>query len=515
MFFVRLWMHGGPYLGNDGYQYLSIASNFLDGEFAKTSVPHFDAERSHSAIPAPLTTFPFGYSLMLALVSTVGVPLLWAGAVISSLALVATVAYVQYISTFFSLPLISRYFLYIWIGGNFATYRVSTEIRSEALFTLLTTLAIVFLLRSFKFQQINKDYIRSLILANVLIGLAYWTRYAGLFLYAATMAYFSIHWLRTRDKFYFSGLLCLVIPSLIIGAGLIRNTILVGTWKGGNTFSVDNPLIDIVQKFVSSAGQMILGRGGISDLTVLQPVLLVSFVGLFYMVMRFVLIDRTQLRHKQQLSFIVSFLSVYCAAMIYAGTSTPITFSMRMFYPILPSIGIFAALLISNLDNKVRDQRQQTFLVALLILFSVSYSGINLRKVFIDRGGSCHTTVSELLTSDGSSERDVYAWIQANTTQEDVLIANIGQASNYVLGMNTVSLVGSTYSSIVWNQTNLRTVSSDFSADYLLAYAEDFCSASNEVADALKSATGTDANGREWLHLVMENQDVSLYRILR
>ena len=58
---VNTVRHSGPIVSDDSFQYLSIAENLADGNGIRTSIVHFDQERSHGEIPAPVTWFPAGY----------------------------------------------------------------------------------------------------------------------------------------------------------------------------------------------------------------------------------------------------------------------------------------------------------------------------------------------------------------------------------------------------------------------------------------------------------------------
>ncbi|HEX6267629.1 MAG TPA: hypothetical protein VFZ81_12120, partial [Burkholderiales bacterium] len=89
---LRAQVAGGPELGNDSYQYLVTAENWRLGEPAATSIVHFDPERTHGRIPAPVTTFPPGYPLLVALLSSAGLSGEQAGVLLSALATLALIA---------------------------------------------------------------------------------------------------------------------------------------------------------------------------------------------------------------------------------------------------------------------------------------------------------------------------------------------------------------------------------------------------------------------------------------
>ena len=61
-----------PRLENDSFQYLSAASQVRSTGQMATTLVHFDTERKHGVIPAPLTWFPPGYPIAIGAVSTLG-----------------------------------------------------------------------------------------------------------------------------------------------------------------------------------------------------------------------------------------------------------------------------------------------------------------------------------------------------------------------------------------------------------------------------------------------------------
>src|SRR5262249_42123090 len=75
---------------NDSYQYLAVAETLKRNHRVATSLVYFDTERSHGQIPAPLTTFPPGYPIV------VGLTGIWAdlettGRIVSGLCYAGTV----------------------------------------------------------------------------------------------------------------------------------------------------------------------------------------------------------------------------------------------------------------------------------------------------------------------------------------------------------------------------------------------------------------------------------------
>jgi hypothetical protein len=76
---------GRPRLHNDSFQYLVSAEGLRSTHQFATTLIHFDTERSHGTVPAPLTWFPPGYPLAIAFASALGVGYLQAALFVSVL----------------------------------------------------------------------------------------------------------------------------------------------------------------------------------------------------------------------------------------------------------------------------------------------------------------------------------------------------------------------------------------------------------------------------------------------
>ena len=70
-------------LSNDGYQYLSVVDNLSAGHGVSTNLVHFDIERAHGTIPAPLTTFPAGFPVATTVFHAMGMASQSAGVAVS------------------------------------------------------------------------------------------------------------------------------------------------------------------------------------------------------------------------------------------------------------------------------------------------------------------------------------------------------------------------------------------------------------------------------------------------
>ena len=137
---------GGPWVGDDGSQYLSIADNIARGNGIRTSIVHWDEERSHGEIPAPAIHMPPGYPAVIALLSLTGMGLDWSGLVCSAAFSLALVPLLASLAGQFALsPLTTRILLFLFLT-NSNPIRFGSAVLTEALFTALTTGALLVLI---------------------------------------------------------------------------------------------------------------------------------------------------------------------------------------------------------------------------------------------------------------------------------------------------------------------------------------------------------------------------------
>lgn len=240
---------GGPWLENDSYQYISAAENFGQAPAARTSIVYFDVERSHGVVPAPLTTFPAGYPLIMSAVTVLGVAPALAGLVVSLVAACSVVVLVGWGARWLRLGSWTTRTLLLLLLASSTFVIGAGYVLTEPLFTAVTLAALLFLIRAQTPSLSERSYLMWLMLAQLSIASAYWIRYAGLFLFAGAAAYLALRALRERNRRAWLGLASVALSAVLIGIGFARNYLLVGSWKGGNTKSVHNDLLPVLNDF--------------------------------------------------------------------------------------------------------------------------------------------------------------------------------------------------------------------------------------------------------------------------
>lgn len=513
-----LAVSNGPDMGNDSYQYLSVADNILHGRGIQTSVVHFDVERSWGRVPAPMTTFPSGYPLMIAAVSLFGLPLERAALLVSAGSLLVLLLLYRVLASRLSLTRTSWRLLFIWTIANSWTAIYSTALVSEALFSAASLAAIACLLIAMTDGHPSSRHLRLLIAANLFVGLAYWIRYAGLFLFTALVLFCAWQlWVR-RDRAFRTAFAATVVSAAIIGAGLARNYWLVGTWKGGNDKEVLHPVVDTAVRFVKAVYHLIFGgvapaRFGAAEFLVLAGagLLLAAWLVLGW---------RTDAApspppSKEPQRFLLLYMAVYCGAMFYLGVTSVISFGPRMFYPLLPPSLLLGAVWLAHLERRAHGRQTARLLVlSAVAILTAGYVAINTRSLIQTPDPPPHALVQRYLSEPTAGDPSLAAWIDSHIPSDATIMANEGQATAFLLRRKTVSLVSMSFSKLRWTEDSVRANMHQYGVNYLIIYSGN----DRERRDLSQSDFLSNlAKGRPpaWLTVATRNHHTIIYQTNR
>ena len=158
--------HSGTDWSDDSYQYVSTADSILRHGTISTPLVYFESERAHGTIPAPLTTFPPGYPLLIAAIARCGLSLPHAALVISTGSYLATLLLSVRAGNLLQLsPIMARLLVVFLLFSEYAL-RFATSILTESLFTAVVLGAVVTLLAG--------RGVFGWVLAGFLIGASFW-----------------------------------------------------------------------------------------------------------------------------------------------------------------------------------------------------------------------------------------------------------------------------------------------------------------------------------------------------
>lgn len=463
----RIYPGFTPYFENDSFQYLSMAQNALQGHFGYSSIVHFDAERSFGAVPAPVVTFPMGYPLLIALISRLGMPPETAALLISILSTISCIPILGWLAERCGLSAAMRNVLL----GVFVINALVTEYAAlaltEPLFMLLI-LAGTALLVSARLHQ-GKVSPWLWLAVGLAFGLAYFVRYAGLF-FVLGLAVLCAHSLLARHRLLARGhAIALAVASIPVLIGITRNLLLVGDWRGGNAKTVSNEFLPVLYNTARAINGIFLTGpghapyGGTFVARVLCP-------GLFYLGMAWITWNYLRYRRYGAASpspeskfkgaaidpLLLVLVLVYSACMFYAGLTSVISYSSRMFLPLTPLLILLLGLALNEMMRVLpRADASRRLPLFLLIGSLVPYAFLNL-SALRNPPPLDVSVLARALDSTGSAAKSARAVIQELAGQDGVIVANNGQAVGYVLQRPTLSLVGQEFSTVEWNESTLR-----------------------------------------------------------
>lgn len=509
--FVRC---GEPLMGNDSYQYLSVAENLLYRHDLSTSLVHYDVERSSGRIPAPCTTFPVGYPILIAVVSFLGFSLPFAAMMISLLSATAIVPLLCIAASDLSISLpLTRICLFLWVINSY-TVAFSVADLSESVFTLFSFSAIVLVL-SHESLTDNSGKGWQIVAAFVLVGMAYWVRYVGLFLFGALVLYGLVQAFALRRSIA-TWLGSMIAGAGIMAAGALRNILIAGTWKGG---PINNPHHSpwlVARAFVKSLSRLFFGDAPVHLGTVYSLAEVAVGIGTLGLLAGWMALlvsggmrARISARLLRPVSVLFIYSIIYSAGMYYLGVVTPIGFNFRMFLPLLP-VFLISIVTVWSLVTDSEPHPKVWHRLAWAV-FLVGYGAMNVQNIWMPYT-SPHQTVSAWLEMPMDTGQPLTAWIRDNIADESVIVSEDGQATGYVLHRKTISLVPPVFSRTLWNDTQIQKVMQSFNAEYLLVYTAPENDELQQHNDSPFLKYLADGSAPPWLFLAAENPRIRVFR---
>jgi hypothetical protein len=513
--FVMLALHPAP-LSNDSYQYLSVAANIRHGNGAATDLVYFDTERSHGRIPAPLTTFPPGYSAAIGLLSGITGSFETAARILSAIGYAGTaVLLVSVLISARVTPLLRAAVLLLYLT-NFVSASFSTAVLTESMFVFVFIASIAAL--SLAWRNTQHPYGRLLwtVAGMTLAGFSYWIRYAGLFLIAALVLCVVLRFIRLRSRIGASELYAALIPIGMAGALMARNVFQVGTWKGGNDLPVSNPLRRVLADFMRAQLHIFTGEHAV-NFGLWEALLLLGSLGLGALLVRVILCDGCgsgALLHRLDGLWLLPFTcaAIYSVGLCYAGLHTVISFGTRMFLPVLPIYLLLLGLVLHWLISRASFRGGQVWFWATLCALVIGYAGVNARDLNMPQAETRQSYLSGLFAERTTNGLSLSDWVNAHIGPTAVIAAQDGQATGYLLQRRALGMVESEYSAERWECPEIRVQMNRFDARYLILYRhpDQRTHLLEESGFAAEAANGQPKCG---FVIAAENRDVRILEI--
>jgi hypothetical protein len=453
--FSVLTVAGQPRLSNDSYQYLSVADNLSAGRGISTDLVHFDVERAHGTVPAPLTTFAPGFPVALAALGAVGFPARAAGALVTLLAAAFTVGLLGLACSALGFEARVARLTLLGFAANANTLIYAEALTSEALFTLLLVAVVLCCLMAEEASPRAAPFFS--LAAGILAGCSYWVRYAGVLLVAGLAAALGLLLVVRRTRRAFGALVAALAGALpIVGAGFARNIRLTGGWRGGNNKIVHHPLVSIAHDTITSFVHLVLGDS-VSRLGRAAQAL--SVVGMVLALLAW----RRRPRGPGFL-LVAVVAGVYALLMFYLGLTSVISYDTRMFFPILPLLLLAFAALVSPPRAPRRAAQALAWASAAAYVLSGSLG------FAASKHRSAPDEVAARWALPAADGRPLGDWLVDRLRPGEPLVASDGQVTGYVLHRPVVSLLESEYSDAVWSEPEIAHTMERFHARFLILY---------------------------------------------
>ena len=504
-----------PAIAHDSFQYLAVAEQALEGRIGQTSLVHFDAERSFGRVPAPMVTFPVGYPLLVAILGAAGFDLTTGALVVNVVCALICVVLLWWMTGTLGLPSWARHTVLGLTVVNGTLLLFATTASTEMLFTTVVLAGCALMLRAYFSERVT---LGTWAASGIAFGAAYHVRYAGIFLVLGLGVVAVRHLIRRRRELLLGHVIAGATASLLVGAGMVRNILLVGNWRGGNEKEVSNAFANVAVQTGRAINGLVLGPLTSSpDVTLVPRAVFALLVALLVvlLVARQRRTDAPSPLSPRARIFALDLLilvAVYCAFMFYAGLTTVISYGTRMFMPMIPLLALLIGAGLFRLTAPVPPSGAPLppYRGALVTLL-VGYFAFNLAALRIPGVDRASPVLDQLLTptDTGATLRDV---ITRYASEGRTIVATNGQALGYQLDRPTVSLVGPHYSRTVWTEAAVRDVVSRYQAAALIVTAPNpLQPPSSDLIPSAFIESLARGESPEWLRLVSRAGPVWVY----
>jgi hypothetical protein len=508
-----------PRLYNDSFQYLSMAKQLGSSQRIETSLVYFDTARRYGAIPAPVTWFPPGYPLAIAGLSTIGLANEGAALVLSLASFVLVAAEIWVLMRMLD-P--SRFAARIAVFGwmvNAHALVFSNSALSESMFTAFGLASLLFIVYAYRNSAHSAVYWAG---AAAMAGASYWVRYAGLLWVAACLVFLLWQVATSGNKrraFLRPAILAVSLLVLFLTPLLLRNMILAGDPRGGNNTPVARPFIKMAMRAPGILYHLIMGNGVLAQLWFFAALLAAGLIVLGLIAFRAGAVKplvparqgRSQVSAPPGWAIVLAALLIYFAGITAIAARTPISYTSRMFLPMLPHCIALALCGLATLMRRVPAGGQsRTAFAAVLLCALPWYTMSNVLSRASIEPDNYQRTVAALLEPDdkGHSLKEI---LGQELKPGEVIAATNGQALGYVLGHPTLALAGRPFTLLTWNAPELRAHLARYGANHLLIFrSAELAPVTDQSPFLQKLAAGQPPS---WLRVAAFNRDIYLYQV--
>jgi hypothetical protein len=303
------------------------------------------------------------------------------------------------------------------------------------------------------------------------------------------------------------------VGGLFAAAGMIRNVLLVGTWRGGNTKEVHHAASQVAYDFAYATKNLTFGSSSMADWMTLTGALLVLLgvgcaVGVVVLLKSSRRPDESPARADFTVATIAIVAMTYLACIVYAAANSMISFNDRLFFPVIPLALVLAGLAITAVQRRIPVRWGERCWCGFWLAVAVVHAALHFSVPSSAAVPTELDEISRVLDRKVTAAETGRQVILSLTGEHGVVMSNEGQASGYSLNRPTISLVIPKFSSIEWTQSNVRANMKSFSVRALVVYKR-------TLNTALTSRFLTELEEGDvppWLQKVADSEYLVIYR---
>lgn len=533
------WFSYDPlWIARDATEAMSVARHLLDGEGIKTSIIYYEEQYATGQVPAPQTVFPPGYPVLIAAVTSLGVPLPEAAYVIASLCFAVIAILILWMARRLGQPLGVATLLAVCWCGCLQCWNNTWVMMSEMPFILLTLLSLLL------FPTGADRRLRWVFLSGGAAAAAFTIRYAGVFWFITVAGYYGAELIRRRQWTVMKAALTWGSMPMVVLSGLFwRNQALSGEWTGGNPLSGQHSfsfsLWEMYQSIALTLGmaKSRLLAGGGAELLALAAVS--SFLLWLVIHRRAWRVDRaagigtgvqpspglkTRFLDSGNLPTSASalrkpgfetgswtllsagYVLITIALLLYLNTRAPIGMGPRKLLPLLPFALLLLArgMMLVSIDNG--RARRQVAPIALLLSAALVWGQVNVWTELTTR--PCVTaTIAETLQSSVGSQT-LREMLAREMTEAAPLLTNEPHYVNDSLERPVLGLPGPDYTDRIWTEEQVRRIVDAYSVRHVTVFPEILAEATFRPPFFEQLAAGQVPG---WLRLVHGDDQLQLF----
>jgi hypothetical protein len=492
-----------PYLTNDAYQYIDVARSFNAGECVCTHVAHFDEQVATGRMPVEFTHFPPAYPLLMAVLARIGISFEMAGLAISAAGFLITLWLMWDIGLMLGAqPWALGILSLLWVGNSHALLD-AVRVGTEGLFT-----AAVVAMGAVIVRDIRSDG-RSVLLplVGLIAGAAYWIRYAGLFLIPVAALYLLWRWWRTPDARW-RALAGLVAGAVLTIALMGRNIVYTGSWRGGFGMAVHRSIRLALVETIKAYYHLIFGDRVVVRLDIWAAVFCLSLTATLFLIARawrrreWVALPKFA---PAALGWIALMLGAYVGGVTLTFLTTIAGDLTRYTRPVYPLALALASLVVSAALRGWQSVAAIALVGSILVVHS--------RSLVASPPVPQEEPTREALNLDVQPGVTAGAWLLSHVSPDGVIVAVDGQAVEYLLHRDVVSVIEPQFTSRRLDEAGFRTLMGRFHARYLVLFPglqPEFVPEQEKIPFLHNLAEGR-ALPPEWLAPAARNSEVAIY----